>query len=138
MRRRPMPCPQPQQLQHLLDDALPADLQAILQAHLETCPACQKKIEQLAAGGVTWDKAAHNLGDRPKRDETALNDAVEKLQDTPTSAIQTQAESVSPPLDEDLSFLQPSQKPNSMGRLDDYEILSVVGKGGFGIVLKAF
>src|SRR5262249_3023703 len=61
-----------------------------------------------------------------------------KLHDTPTSAIQTQAGSVSHSSDEDLSFLQPSQKPNSLGRLDEYEILSVIGKGGFGIVLKAF
>src|SRR6516165_6104788 len=133
-----MNCPQPQQLQQLLDDTLPADQQPTIQAHLETCAACQKTLEQLAAGGVTWDKTAHNLGEKPPRDETALIAAVEKLHDTPTSAIQTQAESLSQSVDEDLSFLQPSTKPNSLGRLDEYEILSVIGKGAFGIVLKAF
>ena len=133
-----MTCPLPQQLQQLIDETLPGDQQTALQSHLETCAACQKKVEQLAAGGVTWDKAADILNDKPNPTETALIDAVEKLQDTPTSAINTQAENVARPIDEDLSFLQPSQKANSIGRLDKYEILSVVGKGGFGIVLKAF
>jgi hypothetical protein len=39
---------------------------------------------------------------------------------------------------EDLSFLAPPRKPGSLGRLDHYEILEVIGKGGFGMVLKAF
>jgi regulation of enolase protein 1 (concanavalin A-like superfamily) len=134
----PMTCPLPQKLQQLIDETLPDDQQPAVQAHLETCPACQKKVEQLAAGAVTWDKAADILGDKPNPAETALIDAVEKLQDTPTSAIDTPTGPVERPKDEDLSFLQPSQKANSIGRLDKYEILSVVGKGGFGIVLKAF
>ena len=38
----------------------------------------------------------------------------------------------------DLSFLQPPRHPNSIGSLGHYEILQVLGKGGFGIVFKAF
>jgi eukaryotic-like serine/threonine-protein kinase len=37
-----------------------------------------------------------------------------------------------------LSFLQPSQKAGSLGTLGHYEVLKVLGQGGFGIVLKAF
>jgi formylglycine-generating enzyme required for sulfatase activity len=37
----------------------------------------------------------------------------------------------------DLSFLEPSTRPDSLGRLDHYEILALRGQGGFGIVLKA-
>jgi WD40 repeat protein len=37
----------------------------------------------------------------------------------------------------DLSFLAPSAEPGSLGRLDHYEILEVVGHGGTGVVLRA-
>jgi sugar lactone lactonase YvrE len=37
----------------------------------------------------------------------------------------------------DLSFLTPSSEPGSLGRLDHYEVLEVVGKGGMGTVLRA-
>jgi eukaryotic-like serine/threonine-protein kinase len=35
-----------------------------------------------------------------------------------------------------LDFLQPAREPGHLGRLDHYEILSVLGQGGMGIVLK--
>jgi serine/threonine protein kinase len=37
-----------------------------------------------------------------------------------------------------LDYLQPSDRPDSLGRLGHYEILQVLGQGAFGTVLKAF
>src|SRR3954447_21631385 len=39
---------------------------------------------------------------------------------------------------EALDFLAPSDKPGSLGRLGHYEVLEVVGRGGMGVVLRAF
>lgn len=37
-----------------------------------------------------------------------------------------------------LGFLDPSSRPDSLGRLGHYEVLEVVGRGAFGTVLRAF
>jgi tRNA A-37 threonylcarbamoyl transferase component Bud32 len=37
----------------------------------------------------------------------------------------------------DLSFLGPPSEPGSLGRIDQYEVLDVVGRGGTGVVLRA-
>ena len=73
----------------------------------------------------------------------AVHDAPDRLLDNP--AIPTPAgdetrtgPSAASDATESLDFLAPSDKPGSLGRLDHYEIEEVVGRGGMGLVLKAF
>jgi serine/threonine protein kinase len=44
----------------------------------------------------------------------------------------------SSPDEEALAFLAPCSRPDSLGRIGHYEVLQILGKGGFGIVFRAF
>src|SRR5215831_6021652 len=57
--------------------------------------------------------------------------AVEQLAGDPSPRPEGAAE------DEGLDFLQPPDTPGALGRLDHYEVLEVVGRGGMGVVLRA-
>ncbi len=37
-----------------------------------------------------------------------------------------------------LAYLEPAGRPDSLGRIGHYEVLQVLGKGGFGVVFRAF
>jgi serine/threonine protein kinase len=112
----------PRRLDQLLHDRLPEDSQRDLEAHLLDCPACRRRLDELAGGPAWWAEVRHHLG----------GDGADVL-------AWTAAPSVTPGgAGTELDFLQPSDKPGSLGRLGPYEIVEVLGHGGMGVVLKAF
>jgi serine/threonine protein kinase/putative intracellular protease/amidase len=114
--------------------SVPADLEEIFFAALardtmqeraafleETCrnePDTRGEVERLLA-------AHARLDDFLEQPPAAVAAAAEKLR-------------APAPGEAELSFLQPPTRPESLGRLGHYEILEVVGSGGFGVVLRAF
>jgi serine/threonine-protein kinase len=117
MATRLTPC-EPDRLRDLLADRLSPVQTADLEGHLERCLNCRRLLDRLA-GGDSWSSAVRDhLG--------GTRDAADDF--TPAH----------PDLDDPLDFLAPSEFPDSLGRVGPYEVKGVLGRGGNGIVMKAF
>ena len=140
MNDRPAICPTSDQLKSLLDGSLTEPEQTAMQGHVDGCPSCQAALERLVAGTESWDAAVGHLRDEtPQPDGPVLAEALQQMkQDEFVEAAWQGAASVANWSTKPLDFLEPSDQPGSIGKLGVYEVSEVVGRGGMGVVLKAF
>src|SRR5262245_6418657 len=129
----PSKCPDPVRWHELLDSRLAEPEAADLSVHLESCADCQSRLDRLTAGEANWTDAPRTLEQRVR---PALRRAMEQLKAQGQAALDTAGPTTIP--NAAVPFLSPSDNPRHLGRLGSYEVLAVIGRGGMGVVLKAF
>jgi hypothetical protein len=129
----PLDCPEVESWPALLAGALSPDDQERCERHLESCPDCRVSLERLGTLGGEFLHLARQAGDPTVAPaDPTLAQAVEQL-------LQVKPTDQAPPAEApDLYFLQPADRPGFLGTLGAYEVQTVIGRGGMGVVLKAF
>jgi serine/threonine-protein kinase len=133
-----MPCPDQARLSALLHGELSEAEQSDLGAHLEGCSSCQETLQGLAAGSGSWAGIAEQLGSDDLPAESALHDLMNRLVGATLQAETQTGGGTNGTTDAPLNFLSPAEKPDQLGKLGHYEVIEVLGRGAFGVVLKAF
>jgi WD40 repeat protein len=130
-------CPTTEELRLLIDGSLAAERQSHCTEHLDSCSCCQARIEELAIEGTNLSRVVESLNEAEPLATSAYWPALQGLADDSAET------AVSPPIksrtrDVQLTFLQPATDPAYLGRLAQFDVMRILGRGGMGVVLEAF
>ncbi|MEX0712762.1 MAG: serine/threonine-protein kinase, partial [Pirellulales bacterium] len=123
-----------QRLRLLLAEQLPERLEAEAIEHVASCRRCRQELESLAGDAAWWSEVAScfrasatlAVGTAPPEESTAGSKEEPPESDDSLAA------------DFAVDFLAPCGQPHTIGRIDEFEIIEPIGRGGMGIVLKGF
>src|SRR5262249_20347565 len=93
---------------------------AAFEDHLEHCAACRESLDGTAAERSWWDEARGYLSSVGDASSAELPDDAA----TPLCGLET--------------YLTATDDPRMLGRLGGYEVAGIIGRGGMGVVLKAW
>lgn len=129
-------CLSDKQLQQLLSQESAPESLAEVSEHLEDCPRCRAALERLTLQSLQLDpEILKDIKQDPEIAEPALAALLDKAKQGQPADDSSHEQLIETEI---RSFLKPSDTPGSIGRLDEYEIQGIVGRGGMGIVLKGF
>jgi eukaryotic-like serine/threonine-protein kinase len=124
----------PQWAQRLLSNELTDQEIDQFENHLEQCPACQALLVEVSGGQSVLATANAMFASSV---ELAQWESSVKLPETAYGPIEHPAEKTYS-YASDLSILGPSDDPKYVGRIGNYEVQGIIGRGGMGIVFRAF
>jgi serine/threonine protein kinase len=140
MKTSPAQC-DPPLLRKSLQDCLSEQQEEWLAAHLDDCVSCQEAITTMAAGGEHWSRVENVLRDEVSGTYPGGRGMIPTLVPGNLSSLFGHSRCAGPevrPTDFAVDFLEPGREADSIGRINDIEIRSVIGQGGNGIVLKGY
>jgi WD40 repeat protein len=140
-----MHCPSLKSLGQLLAEALPEEEMLGMREHLARCAQCQVLFDRLIErpewkrhAFMCWPQRASSGSLHPRLAmEPALVGLLEKLHATPSPDAFELADTAEE-LDTSLGFLGVPLHPGDLGTLGSYRVLGELGRGGMGIVLRAY
>ena len=117
--------------------------------HVESCSCCQQWLEQDAGDEWTWQLARELSTQDGSYNSSCADVSTHDVRGVPQFSsgefVATDADGIArhePRLDQVArqiaAYLSPSDDPSMIGRVGPYEVVGVIGRGGMGIVLKAF
>ena len=127
-------------LKRLLNESLPEADESNVSVHVASCVVCQAELESLAAGRGWWDEAGRRLsgfGERPASGAESLHVEAARFE-AANGESSHDDEAARFATDFAVDVLEPSEDSAMLGRLGEYEIVEVIGRGGMGVVLKGF
>ncbi len=135
------PCPDRMLLERIASGDAATSLSNELESHLLLCSACAAVMAEVGAADP-WLLSVREAGWSPETNDVSAVELTRRVQ----SAIETQlaataetqvSRSGQAKPEIDYSIFEPAQSPDEIGRLGNFRVLRLLGRGGMGTVFEA-